>query len=218
MSCGNCAVMPPPPPATVPQSPAPKLAPTPACALGRYCVLEYSFQGDVDEETVGLARDFLANAAPLAPAYVVFRIDTHGGEIDEGFHLARMLEDVPYPVVCLVDNEALSMGFFILQSCDTRLITPRGRLMAHEARYEKLEHVTGTDLQKLQGSLRTDDERLVQQVTRRLRVKSDEYRDLVRAKDWYMTAEDALRVGAVDGIWPHDGKTLVRRLAEFGTY
>lgn len=229
LSCGNCAVFSPPPAAAVDAgakdagpgknaAAPPKPRPPLVCPPGRYCVLQFDFQGDVDEEDVTIARDFLADAAGLKPSYVVLRIDTRGGNIDEGFKLAHALEEAPYPVVCVVDDVAYSMGFFILQSCDTRLMTPRAKLLAHEARYEKLENMTAEELVKKISELRVSDNQLVEQACRRLHMSHDEYKDLVHGKEWYMTPADALKVGAVDQIWHHDTKTLVRRLAEFGTY
>lgn len=87
--------------------------------------------GEVDEDTAKATIVSLAALREMHAEAVVLEINSEGGEVEAGFVIAKAIEDSQAPVHCVVDGEALSMAYFILQSCDTRSITPRSKLMAH---------------------------------------------------------------------------------------
>lgn len=91
------------------------------------------FNGHVNLE---LAQGFITvlNLAAQAGAKaVVFEINSGGGEVDAGFRMIKAIEQVPFPVHCIVDGEGSSMAFYLLQGCTSRSMTRRSRLMLHEA-------------------------------------------------------------------------------------
>jgi len=63
---------------------------------------------------------------------VVVELDTPGGMVSAGREMAKAIEDSPVPVVCVVDGMAASMGLYILEACDVRVMTRRSILMGHE--------------------------------------------------------------------------------------
>src|SRR3954466_93310 len=90
------------------------------------------FTGEVTQESVAAATKALGAAVPDGAHYVLFEINSPGGDVDAGFALAKTIEDSPAPVVCVFDGEGMSMAFYILQSCALRLMTPRSLLLIHK--------------------------------------------------------------------------------------
>lgn len=90
-----------------------------------------SLVGDIDEDSVAAVTAALQAVAKENPEAVVFEIDSPGGEVGAGLRLAKVLEDYPARLICVVDGDADSMAFFLLQSCPVRLMTKRSSLMMH---------------------------------------------------------------------------------------
>lgn len=88
----------------------------------------------VDDNSVQAVLDVLTKADDSKePVRVILEINTDGGDIDSGFMLAKAIERSKARVVCVVDGQAASMGSYILESCDRRIMTKRSLLMIHEA-------------------------------------------------------------------------------------
>jgi ATP-dependent protease ClpP protease subunit len=224
-SCGHagkpidCGIEPPPP--TPELTPAmllplmtmnPLLSPTqaeipkpvPDCGGGRYCVPSYVFNATVDTDSVRDAVCWLEQAKKLNPKAILFELNTKGGGVDQGFRLIRALENAMVPVYCVAEHEVVSEGFAILQACSTRLMTRRTQLMTHQPYIPALsgaQHVE--DLENALQDLRTTVSAHAEQCARRLKISRAEYDAKVSNKqDWFMDADEALKVGAIDVIAP----------------
>jgi ATP-dependent protease ClpP protease subunit len=143
----------------------------------------------------------LEAAIKKKPKLIVIEINSGGGFTDPGFLISKAIEASKVPIYCIVDGEADSMMFFILQSCPNRFMTRRSRLMAHEP---SVESVTGSPnrhrLQNLVDELTVLNENMVSHYARRLHLTFSEIRDRILDKDWWMNPETALEVGAVDRV------------------
>ncbi len=173
----------------------------PECPPGKPCVAQGLFRGEVTAKTVQPAIEFLRQANARHVQAVVLEINSIGGSVDEGFLLAKAIESSSAPVLCVVDGQALSMAFYILQSCATRLMTFRSVLMAHEVRLEGVATVeTETVIQNNLGEVRAFSRAYAEQVSRRMGMTYPDYnRHVVHGRDWYLHHEQALKVHAVDG-------------------
>lgn len=135
------------------------------------------------------------------PEIIVFEMNTTGGNVDEGFLISKAIEESTVPVICVVDGEALSMGFYILQSCPRRVMTNRSRLMVHDA---GLVLPGGTRLTPAlaRNYLRQLDslvEGMDQHWGKRLKMDLKKFKQTMAAKgDWWMTAKQAEEIGAID--------------------
>lgn len=91
-----------------------------------------------DDVTLEAAATFDAkiNAANEGngPIFVVLR--TGGGSANAGYLMVRTIQNSKNPVICITDTRAMSMGFYILQSCNRRIMTRNALLMMH-APYSK---------------------------------------------------------------------------------
>jgi ATP-dependent protease ClpP protease subunit len=88
------------------------------------------FEDDVTlESATNFAGQLKAAGGGNGPIFVILR--TGGGSARAGFIMARAIQESANPVVCIADTMAMSMGFYILESCDRRIMTKNALLMMH---------------------------------------------------------------------------------------
>jgi ATP-dependent protease ClpP protease subunit len=155
-----------------------------------------AFRTEVNAETVAQFSDALA-ALDKMPGANIVEINTPGGSVFAGFEMARAIETTLHPVVCIVDGMAASMGLYILQSCDIRLMTERSLLMGHEPMTSARGNRTGIlkeveFLSKLNFVMATH-------IVRRMNISVDKYLSLIaNDTELWLTADEALAIKAVD--------------------
>lgn len=165
----------------------------------KHNVPKITFDSDVDAESVKVTIALL-DQLKSAEA-IIIEINSDGGSVDEGFKLARAIEQSPVPVICIVDGTAASEAFFLLQSCHTRLMTARSRLMAHEPMLllPAQTRVTRTLLEMMRKDQATAASAWTAHAGRRLTIPLKEFRQRIRHSDWWMTVDVAKKIGAIDG-------------------
>ena len=126
-------------------------------------------------------------------------VSTYGGSVYDGFGLvdAITLSKTPVHTVCV--GKAMSMGFIILAAGHKRFITPMATPMYHEistgawGELEKIKRTT-EEAERLQKIY--DD--FILKKTNILQEKLDSVKE--RCADWFMTADEAKKLGVVDEI------------------
>lgn len=184
-----------------PDAPEPAEAPPEPVAL--------SIEGEITETSAGLFIAALEGAAEGAPISV--HVNTEGGEADSALLIARALEAAAktHTVECTVDGEAVSAGFLVLQSCQVRVMTLRSIAMAHEPYLPGLDLANRRRLHNADEHLRVSAEQYVTHCAARLRISKKAFRQhIANGVDWWMTASEALAVGAVDRIVPSPNAAL----------
>lgn len=161
-------------------------------------VQRYMMSGPVTDESAKETVEFLQSSDDADA--VVLEIDTPGGDVAAGMQIVHAIEEASPLVVCVVDGDAASMGFAILQSCDQRLMTRRSKLMAHEPSMSAQFEGHPNEWQAMADRMAAEREILAEQCQHRLRVSMAEYR---RRTDgglmWFMTWREAKEINAVDG-------------------
>lgn len=130
---------------------------------------------------------------------VWLRINSHGGEVDAGLELIQAFDHYKKPLTCVVDVKAWSMGMSILEGCPRRLMTRRSTLMMHEVLVQSAggnEH----DLVNTASAVRAMTESLVQLAAGRMKIGPNEIRAHIDGRQWWLDVDEALDVGAIDGI------------------
>jgi ATP-dependent protease ClpP protease subunit len=182
---------------TVPERPiepspqeSPQVPPSPLVDIGVF-----------SEQELAIAAIAVAAIAESGQKVIWFRIDSPGGNVYTGMHFIQYVEDLKrsygIKTKCVVDFNALSMGFYFLQSpaCDERLATNRSILMVHKSRRADDSNSTlGDELTN------TINEALIAIGSKRLLISKDVFKERIEAGDWYFSAEFALKIGAIDGI------------------
>lgn len=155
-----------------------------------------------DEALEGPAKAFKAAAARSKD--VTLRIDSPGGSIFAGLRWGRQMEDIKkrngLHVTCIVDGLAASMAAVILESplCDERLATSRSLLLFHNG--SSGAQGTVEELQAAGAFLSAINEAMALNVSKRLGLTVEEYREKIQGADWVLSSRGALGVNALDGL------------------
>jgi ATP-dependent protease ClpP protease subunit len=156
-----------------------------------------------------------------AVSAVLVEINSPGGSVDDGFRIAKRIENAKVPVFCVVDGLAASMAFFILQSCDFRYMTDRSVLMAHEPSTAALLRGQQDDWRtigkNLADSLKAFSQAMARHITKRLNISYEQFLNLIsHGKELWLDKEGSLEIGAVDGAVQsvEDTKEIIKEVLE----
>lgn len=213
IGCGSCATVAESAPAPTQTTTTPQLT-----GLDLLALLEPPVQLDVDFDPstpkkvgrvrfdVGVseasARELIAwieAAQEEGLDALVIDINTPGGSVMAGQRIGKAIEESRVPVYCISDGMAASMGFYIMQSCEHRLMTKRTMLMAHGPSMMTQGNVDNlkNDAKMLQVMAAA----MAEHECSRMKISTKEcMANFEGSKEWWMGWEEALKVGAIDGI------------------
>lgn len=154
-----------------------------------------------DESANSIIRQlwYLEMTDPGKP--ILFVINSPGGSVDAGFAIWDQVKLITSPVTTLVTGMAASMGS-ILSLCagkKRRFATPHARIMIHQPRIMGAIQGQATDLEiQAKEMIKTRD--LI--VNTYVEATGKDFKTIERAidRDTWMTAEEALAYGLLDGI------------------
>jgi ATP-dependent protease ClpP protease subunit len=133
--------------------------------------------------------------------FIMLELDTPGGMVGEGHAVVRAMERSTKPVVCVADGQAASMGFYILQGCDKRIMTERTYLMVHEPSIGGDFGGQPKDWLNMTQGLQATAEGMLRHESKRLKVGRDVLaKHIEHGQSWFMNVDEAVKVGAVDGV------------------
>lgn len=177
---------------------------TPSDLAGKLAVVY--FEGTVTDKSVDAIIGFIEKVNELRMGAIVISIDSPGGYVQAGIKLTHAMERSSVPVFCVVDGQADSMAFYILQACRTRLMTRRSLLMVHEP------STTGEgnlhDMRAIVEQLQALTNSMAQFESARLNISRAELERRIRNREWWMQPAEALRVGAVDAVVESEAELL----------
>jgi ATP-dependent Clp protease protease subunit len=161
--------------------------------------LDLALYGPVGAETVLPLMDAIE---AFQPRTVTLRIDSPGGSVGAGLALVDTMRNAQRhgtAFVCVVDGWAASMAAYILQTCDLRLMTRQSAVMFHTV---SLGHAEGNqwDFERLARRMAGVNKMLSIFIAGRLGMPLAEYEARVDDRDWWLGYEEALAVGAIDGV------------------
>jgi ATP-dependent protease ClpP protease subunit len=158
------------------------------------------FDEDVDDRTVKAAIDEIDKANKNKATAIVLELDSEGGSVSAGKKLSKAIERSKAPVHCVVDGDAMSMGYYILQSCNTRTMTDESTLMIHGVSLSG--NFGGKDYQwrSIANFLTADDHAACVHEARRMALTADQLCEKVAYTEWYLEPDEALKVKAVDAV------------------
>ncbi len=165
--------------------------------LGPIVMLEIQ---DVDDNTVAGLKERLAEFEVDPNIHEVWlRINSHGGSVEAGFDLIQTFDHYKKSLTCVVDVRAWSMGMSLLEGCPHRLMTKRSSLMMHEV---LVQGVSGNahEMQNPADTTRVLTESLIQLAAGRLKLSANDIRAKITGKQWWIDADEALDIGAIDGF------------------
>lgn len=186
-------------------------AQTPKCGEGSACVPFYRLEGAITDFTALDTLAFMQATKRIKAKALVIEINTPGGSVEEGFRIIKAIEGLGIPVYCVVDNQAMSEGFAIFQACSRRYMTKRSRIMTHRPYLMNVPPIqTIEELEENLHALRTSALGFATHCQRKMRISLAEYNEKVAGLGWHLNPDEALKVGAIDGIIPGSATILGR--------
>lgn len=175
---------------------------SPDAGAGTETAAKIVFEGEVNEKTVTEIINAMVKIQFMGINRVILEINSGGGLVDQGFRLSKYIESSTMNVTCVVDGEAASMGYYILQSCDYRVMTRRSTLMIHDP-FVEVYNLRLTR-RELEYRLRQQDHNAygwMEHAGHRLKISVKELRKRVRRYgDYELNCDEALEIGAVDEL------------------
>lgn len=183
------------------------------CPVGKKCVVTYRLSDGIDDSSSKKVIQWIDAAEEADADAFVLELNTPGGSVPDGFEISKRIENAKLPVTCVVDGKAASMGFYILQSCPTRLMTKRSTLMAHEPSLSGIFYGQPNQWEALTEMLKALRVAMAEHCNRRLTTSVKEYRARTDGgKMWWFTWQDGLKFHAVDKI-VDDVASVVKNLS-----
>jgi ATP-dependent Clp protease protease subunit len=129
------------------------------------------------------------------PIFIV--LNSPGGSIVAGFEFITLIKSIPNPTYCVIESEAFSMAAIISQYCTHTYIHKYGGIMFHEAAYGVDGSVSQVNSRVtfINNYIKSLEDDLALQMG----ITYTEYKDLT-AKEWWVTATQAVQYGLADGI------------------
>lgn len=157
----------------------------------------------INKSSVDKVSEIIQAVNDAGAEAIVLEISTLGGEVPSGYEFGRAIERSHAPVYCVVDGDAASMGFYVLQSCDVRLMTKRSVLMIHEPHIQGPEVGTANIYRNYEQLLHAATEAMLEHEAVKMKVSREVIRKHIEnGQDWNILWEEALKIGAVDKIAP----------------
>ncbi len=159
------------------------------------------FEVEVNESTASQAIAAIKTANEEGISDIVIRLDTPGGEVRAGMKMSKAMEASTSRVTCVVDGMAASMGMYLLQSCDVRIMTKQSMLMAHQPAIRSFRGGPSEDFGTIASYLSALNVALAEHIVARMNITSDELMAHIRgSQEWWFSWQDAVKYGAVDKV------------------
>jgi len=162
----------------------------------------YRMVATVGDGTVKAANEKLTMWHRIDPGCdITFVINSPGGDIIAGFHrfdTLRWRSDQDHHITTIGLGMAASMGGVVLQAGDLRIMGPRASLLIHEASFGAIGSMgTVEDQVEFAKSLQ---ERILDIFADRSTLSKAQIKNRWKRKDWWLTADEALKHGFVDEV------------------
>ena len=134
---------------------------------------------------------------------VTMYINSPGGEVYSGLAFLEVMQATKargVPVTCIVKGMAASMAAVILEGCSLRLMTKQSSILFHTVSISGGSGGNAWELARLVQAMQELNKRLAIFVSGALKISLKCYEAHVADKDWWLGYEEALEVGAVDGV------------------
>lgn len=127
-------------------------------------------------------------------------LNSSGGSVYDGFALIDVIESSKTPIHIYIHGQAQSMGFAIATCGHKRYASKRATFMYHECSWETGNEKLQSHEQELQEGKRlwgVYDDVIISNTKITRKVLSNVRK---QRKEWYITAQDALKLGIIDEI------------------
>lgn len=132
-------------------------------------------------------------------APITLLINSPGGSVIDGMAMYDIIRQIKCPIVTIGNGMQASMGSIMLASGDQRYMTPSADLMIHQIMTGANGGTQHTDFEIRSGHTARLHETL-KSVYVEFTGLNHAYWDLVMERDTWLTADQALKIGYIDGV------------------
>ena len=154
---------------------------------------------DINEHDAHIKKVYGIYGAAYTPGPIKIYIDSYGGQVYQCFGLLGVMEKSETPIHTIVTGAAMSCGFMILISGHKRFGYSLSTPLYHQVStgfYGKLQ-----DMEESLKETKRLQKKIEEITLDRTRITEKELRKILRKKiDWYMSAEEAVKLGVIDEI------------------
>ena len=147
------------------------------------------------------AQSVMTALAEMKGRHVTVRLNTPGGSVDEGVAIYNALKSHKGGVTTMVDSLAASMGSYIAQAGDRRIVASNAMLMIHDPWTIGIGN--SAELRKTADVLDKYRDRLVPDYANRSGKTVEEVQSLMAAETWY-AGEEIIDAGFADELSSSD--------------
>lgn len=162
---------------------------------------EFTLQGALGEQSLSISLHTLHYMASLGHDRLKVYLHTYGGGINEGFAIHDMISLInknQVPVDIVATGACMSMGVIVLQAARHRMATENANFMLHQ-----LRGVTQGALGEQRDSYKHMEQlqtRLNMVLSTRTGMTIRQIDKLIDRKDYFICAQDALKLKLIDEI------------------
>jgi len=160
------------------------------------------FNDDIDSNSFDEFQSDLLYVASLGLPQIKVILTTNGGALDCAFGMYDLIRHIDQTLTLGVHTVAVgycySAGVIVLQAGRQRLATPNATLMIHETLTIQFGKMSEVEEDVRFAKELTD--KMVKVLTERSKVKPATLRKRIKGRNWWLTADDALKFGFVDAI------------------
>jgi ATP-dependent Clp protease protease subunit len=131
---------------------------------------------------------------------ITVRLSSPGGETGAGGAIFDAIAQSRNPVTIVGTGQVMSMAAIIMQAAHLRLLTPETRFMVHAGAISFDDSIDTMKLKSMSAEMHDALERDADLLSRRTNIKKPKILDMI-TKETYMSAQQALDMGFVDGIF-----------------
>ena len=175
--------------------------PTAIIPVAKHKVVHIRFSSVVTRNSMNSLINQIESANRAGAEAIVLEINSPGGDVAAGIDGSRAIEMSKAPVVCVVDGDASSMGSYILQSCDVRMMTKRSIIMIHEPAFSGGVGGQPKDIENALNDLVALNKALTEQYAKKMNISAEDIRArIANGVSWYLNWDEAKYFKAVDQV------------------
>lgn len=162
-----------------------------AATINIYDEIGPSYWGLIDAQSV------IDALAKMEGKHATIRLNTPGGSVDEGIAIFNALKRHKGGVTTIADSLAASMGSYLLQAGERRLIASNAMVMIHDP--WSIAIGNSAEFRKAADVLDKYAQRMIPDYAARSGKTEDEILDIMAEESWY-TGQEAVDAGFADEI------------------
>jgi ATP-dependent Clp endopeptidase proteolytic subunit ClpP len=147
------------------------------------------------------AADFVTDLGGITAKDITLRINSPGGDVQDGLAMLNALRQHPANIHVIVDGWAVSAASFIAMAGDKISMSPNAMMMIHDA--AGMCYGNAAEMSEMAELLDKHSDNIASVYARRAGGTVEDWRTVMRAETWY-TDQEAVEAGLADEILGDD--------------